>query len=216
MTLKLSSEFKPSTPSWRNVRRGLSRPATVVLVVLIGLTVTAGMLWALSPIPLSPDSILNLSAATDLRGGTGTGSADQVDSMADQIFQDVTVAPQRWTRIAVRLSGTSSGNAATLAEMTATRGNGGPPDHFVICNGIGGGDGEIQVTSLWQRQRSAFASGFAADDRTLSIALVADTGDGGSPSPPTAAQMARLTQLLSALQGRLAIGPDGVIVPPRS
>lgn len=198
-----------STLHSRRKRHGLSRAAVVILVVFVGLTVTAGVLWTLSPLPLSPDSILNLSASAPASDGDTT---DAVDRMAERIFQDVNVAPGQWTHIDVRLSGTSSGNAASLAEVSAARGVRGPPDHFVICNGLGGGDGEIEVTSRWQSQRPAVYAMNGGNDRTVSIAVVAD----GRNGQPSTMQIQQLTRLLAALQRRLGIAPDHVTVPSPS
>lgn len=60
-----------------------------------------------------------------------------------------------WSGIEIYYSGTMSGNIQQLAFLS---GLGNPEDincHYVICNGIGGSDGQIQPTEKWQRQQSA-------------------------------------------------------------
>ena len=58
-----------------------------------------------------------------------------------------------WSGIEIYYSGTMSGNIQQLAFLS---GLGNPEDincHYVICNGLGGGDGQIQPTEIWQRQQ---------------------------------------------------------------
>ncbi|HMO24976.1 MAG TPA: N-acetylmuramoyl-L-alanine amidase, partial [Tepidisphaeraceae bacterium] len=100
-------------------------------------------------------------------------------------------------------SRTAGGNAYTIASPTD-----GLTDHFVICNGDGGVDGELQVGQRWTRQQSAApAPGIQRmDERCISIVLVGDFDH----AQPTDAQLRRLRQLLASLRTKLHISPGAI------
>jgi hypothetical protein len=164
----------------------------VVFVTLVSvLTLTSALLLALSPAPLKPDSSNSLFAV------------DTPEAM-DAVFQTQTSAkPGRWKYIYVHQSRTGGGSAATLTP------EGEPRDHFVIGNGNGTVDGEIQVTQHWNEQTSAQPPVGASkiDPACISICLVGDFDH----TMPTAMQIRRLGQLVNALQGRLDV-PAGQVL----
>ena len=94
--------------------------------------------------------------------------------------------------------------------MTLARSADGVGDHFVIGNGDGCMDGEIQVGQRWNKQLSALPPGGAReiDPDCISICLVGDF----DRSVPTPTQLRRLQQLTSALQSRLRIGEKNVLL----
>ena len=169
-----------------------SRRKFYVFLGLVGLlSGTSGLLLALAPAPLSPGSAGSLFAI------------DQPRSM-DVIFNtNVAVADGRWKYIYVHHSQTPTGNASTLGGRP-----GGLPDHFVIGNGAGGVDGEVQIGHRWTAQLPAgqIPGTQGVDPACVSICLVGDF----DRTPPTAMQRMRLTQLVRALQTRLGIGSDRV------
>ena len=83
-------------------------------------------------------------------------------------------------------------------------------DHFVIGNGSGCIDGEVQVGHRWSSQFPAGevpgTTSIAVD--CISICVVGDF-DRSSPTPT---QRARLTQLVQALQRRLGVTADRVFL----
>jgi N-acetylmuramoyl-L-alanine amidase len=83
------------------------------------------------------------------------------------------------------------------------------PDHFVIGNGDGAVDGEIQVGQRWNLQRPAgtFAGVEKIREDCISICLIGDFDQ----TVPTPTQVRRLTQLVTTLQGRFRIGNENVI-----
>jgi hypothetical protein len=170
----------------------LSRRKFVVFVSLVGLlSLTSVMLLVLAPAPLTAGTAASLFALDDGRS-------------MDAVFNTgVPVAKQRWTSIFIHHSRTPSGNADTLA-----RRDGGLPDHFVIGNGSGCIDGEVQVGQRWSSQQTAGqvpGTQSVAPD-CISICVVGDFDRSG----PTATQRLRLTQLVTTLQGRLGVGADRV------
>jgi len=171
-----------------------SRRRVVVFTSLIGvLTFTSALLLALAPAPLTPDAASSLFAV------------DAPDSM-DAIFQtEVAPASGRWKYIYIHHSRSPGGNAITLGQET-----GGLNDHFVIGNGDGALDGEIQVGQRWNRQLSANppAGATSIDPACISICVIGDF----DRTVPTPMQIRRLAQLVGALQGRFHISGSKVLV----
>ncbi len=163
------------------MKKKASNRKFVVFVSLMGtLTLTSVLLLTLAPAPLTPDGATSLFAV-DLPGSF------------DSIF-DSQATPARWKYIYVHQSRTMAGSAAGLGQS----------DHFVIGNGDGSLDGEIQVTRLWAGQDSVVtppAGVRQIDPACISICLIGDFDQ----TKPTVMQQHRLTQLVSALQGRLRI-----------
>ena len=111
----------------------------------------------------------------------------------------------RWQYIFVHHSRTLEGSAQTLVGR-----DGQPVDHFVIGNGDGAIDGEIQITQRWAGQVAAApAPGLdRIGSDCVSICLIGDF-DRAAPTPT---QTLRLTQLVGALQRKLQIGAGQVIL----
>src|SRR5439155_25250941 len=76
-------------------------------------------------------------------------------------------------------------------------------DHFVIDNGEGADDGEIQVGLRWDMQASPLPPAGAAkiEPNCISICLIGDF----DRQRPTASQIRRLAQLVNALQAHFRI-----------
>jgi len=171
-----------------------SRRRFIVFTSLIAvLTFTSALLLALAPAPLTPDAASSLFAV------------DAPSSM-DAIFNTEVASPtSRWKYVYIHHSRTPGGNAITLGQQT-----GGLTDHFVIGNGDGALDGEIQVGQRWNRQLSANppAGATGIDPTCISICVIGDF----DRTVPTPLQIRRLAQLVGTLQGRYHIGGDKVMV----
>ena len=169
------------------------RRRVAVLVSLVGvLTFTSALLLALAPAPLSPQAAYSLFAI------------DAPQSF-DVLFDSNTapIQPGQWKYIYIHHSHTMSGNAQTLPEPGANL-----VDHFVIGNGEGCADGEIQVGQRWTQQQAAGRTPGADWIRPdcISICLVGDFNQ----TRPTATQQRRLVQLVEALQDKLHIPAGNV------
>ena len=168
----------------------------IVSIALVGaLGLTTALLALLSPSPLSPDF---------------AGQLAKAEESLDRLFDlEADIHPDRWTAVYVHHSNTPSGNASTLADAARERGILGTPDHFVIGNGDGMVDGEIQFTERWTRQLPAAspALGVRVEPDCISVCLIGDF----DRNRPTVEQQARLDQLLAALIERLNLGPDAVV-----
>jgi hypothetical protein len=170
-----------------------SKRQVVVLTSLVALlSLTSALLLALAPPPLSAEGFSSLSASD--RG-----------EFLGEVFKTATPKSNQWKYIYVHHSATNAGNAGTLAQPGS-----GLCDHFVIGNGNGCQDGEIQIGQRWVHQQPAAA--MPGVDRIesdcVSICLIGDF----DKSMPTSTQLRRLSQLVSTLQGELRIGADQVVL----
>lgn len=116
----------------------------------------------------------------------------RLDPVKDAVCSQAVQSPDRWNRIEIYYSGSSSGNIEQLAlrqGLSESRVN----FHFCICNGQGGSDGDIQSTEKWQRQLSAAPDqSWFGSTQTIRICVIAD----GKNTGPTDCQIKR-TQVLT-------------------
>jgi len=169
-----------------------SRRTFTVLASLVGvLTLTSVLLRAMQGAPLTADAASSL-VASESRAALGV------------IFNTQTApSPTRWKSVYIHHSRTAGGSARLLSQ-----GDMGSGDHFVIGNGDGAVDGEIQVTARWNEQRPADpAPGFASvDSNCISICVVGDF----DKTAPTSIQLRRLEHLVQTLQEHFRIPASGV------
>ena len=108
-------------------------------------------------------------------------------------------------------SGLSHGDASQLDLLHRKQGlHGGLGYHFVIGNGDGAGDGAVQVSHRWRNQLNAVHGDVPQwyDRHAIAICLIGN----GDRSAPTALQMQQLIRLTIALQKRLKISPEKVLM----
>ncbi len=174
-------------------RRDSSPPAaifdrrTVVVwaCLVVSMTVASGLLLMLEPAPLAP------------AGGLALAVVDDESAGFDTLFTtNPAPSPARWDCILVHHTGQALGNAQSIGQLHQTLGYGGLGYHFVIGNGNGADNGEVQVGFRWMRQmESVYARG------AVSVALVGN----GDQAAPTDTQLAQLARLTAVLQQRLDI-----------
>jgi len=160
------------------------------------LTLTSALLLALAPAPLSPDA-------------TSLFAISQPDSM-DAVFQTRKPAEAgRWKFVYIHHSKTRSGSAQSVDQSA-----GGVADHFVIGNGDGAVDGEIQLCPRWDGQQSAAppVGAKSIDPACISICVVGDFDH----DRPTPTQLRRLGMLVNALQAKFHIAAEDVSVVSQS
>ena len=171
-----------------------SRRKLIVFSTLLAvLSLTSALLMALAPAPLVPDAATSLFAVDEPRS-------------LDVIFQTKTpMVENRWKHIYIHHTKTASGNALSLAQATDGMG-----DHFIIGNGDGLMDGEIQIGQRWNQQQTALppTGTNKVAPSWVSIGLVGDF----DKTVPTPTQLRRLAQLVGALQGELHVPAANVIV----
>jgi hypothetical protein len=170
----------------------------VVFTSLVGVLVfTSALLMALAPAPLTPDATNNLFAV------------DAPASM-DAVFQtEVASNNTAWKYIYIHHSRSNTSNTNNI-----TQSNGDLSDHFVIGNGDGLADGEVQMGQRWEEQQSAAAPtrGTKIDPACISICLVGDFDN----AHPTPTQLRRLSQLVNAIQAHYRIPLNSVALGDQS
>jgi hypothetical protein len=133
-----------------------------------------------------------------------------LDPVEEAIFSRAAQSPGCWNCIEIYYSGTKAGNVEQLVSLS---GLACPEDincHFVVCNGLGGEDGQIQATEKWQRQwsiipgRTLYGTG-----QTIRICIIAD----GKDARPTDSQRKRTEALVERLQRKFDIKPNSIYYP---
>ena len=173
------------------------RKVIVFMALFTVMMATSALLLALAPAPLTAGASSSLFAV---------GTPDSLDA----IFQThAPVQPGRWKYVFIHDSRTDGGNAATLGESAD-----GLADHFVIGNGDGCEDGEVQIAQRWHRQKEAGTVEGRTRLRTdcITICVIGDF----NRALPTSTQMLRLQQLVNALQDRCGIPAANVHVAERT
>ena len=183
----------------------LSRTQAVWLSLVAALTVVGGLLAALSG-GTAPRIARAAPAAAVEREATEGAGIDVIFDTKQNLIKD------RWASIVVHDSGSPMGSAARLAERDEGRGLRGLGLHFVITNGQGGPDGQIQIGYRWNEQLpGAHVEGLRSrelNEVAIGIALIGD----GERRPFTDAQMASLRRLVRSLCERLEIPQDAVML----
>jgi len=112
-----------------------------------------------------------------------------------------------WRYIVVHHSATPSGSAQSFHAAHLKRGWDGLGYHFVIGNGKGMRDGQIQSGFRWPKQREgAHAGDDLFNQHGIGICLVGDF----SKSAPTAKQMKSLRRLCDFLSAYCAVSPQNL------
>ncbi|MBI1372698.1 MAG: hypothetical protein GC159_08035 [Phycisphaera sp.] len=179
------------------------RRTLVVLTCLIfSLTAVSGLLLSLEPQPLAPASGTVLTAFE-------TNSV----SIESMLASEPAAYPGRWKAIIVHHSGQPYGDAQTLSQLHQDMGYGGLAYHFVIGNGDGADDGQIQVGYRWTRQLDAAGiygveSAAWFNHHAIHICLIGN----GDRAAPTQAQMDQLVKLVRVLQNRFGIPAEHVLL----
>ncbi len=178
------------------------RTLVVWASLVAAMTVVSGVLLLFQPNPLPPTTSMALTALD-----TSTQGLDQIFKTNPRIQKE------RWRAIVIHHSGTSSGNAESLAKYHDKLGYDGLGYHFVIGNGNGTGDGDLQVGYRWMRQIDGrHVVGTRHDEwynsKAVGICLIGD----GDKSKPTQQQIKQLTRLVTALQQKLGIESNSVVL----
>ena len=174
-----------------------TREARVFAALLASMTVGAVILMALGNNPPSA-------------GAFCLASYYQLDPVEKAMASQAAQSPGRWNCIEIYYSQTKAGNIEQLASLNGLTS---PDDincHFVICNGLGGDDGQIQVSIKWQRQWSTISGQtWYGNKQTIRICVIAD----GKTASPTDAQIKRVESLVEGLCRKFNIQPKAVYYP---
>lgn len=134
----------------------------------------------------------------------------RLDHIEKSIESRAVQSTNRWNCIEIFYSNTKAGN---IEQLASRNGLSNPMDlncHFVICNGLGGKDGQIQDTEKWQRQWSIIpGKTWYGSNRTIRICVIAD----GKTTFPTDYQRKRVEALIETLFRKFNIEPKSIYYP---
>jgi hypothetical protein len=177
---------------------GQTRVAKVLAALLVSMTTGAMVLIALGNNPPS-------------EGPFCLSSFYHLDPVEEAIHSQAYQSADRWNCIEIYYSGTKAGN---IEQLTSMSGLASPEDlncHFVVCNGLGGIDGQIQPTKKWQRQWSIVPGRtWYGSSQTIRICAIADPSQ---QDGPTDCQIKRLEALVQGLCRKFSIRPVSVYYP---
>ncbi len=120
---------------------------------------------------------------------------------------------KRWKCIVVHHSGTSAGCASVFHQAHLDRGWDELGYHFVIGNGTGSSDGQIEVGSRWYKQKHGAhckTAGNWHNEHGIGICMVGNFEHGR----PSARQLASLDKLVKFLMAKTSI-PAGKVIGHR-
>lgn len=113
-----------------------------------------------------------------------------------------------WKHIVIHHSASPSGSAASFDRAHKARGWDGLGYHFVIGNGEGSGDGQVEVGYRWmQQERGAHAGNMEYNEHGIGICLVGNF----EFERPSARQMESLRALVRFLQSKTGIAAAEII-----
>jgi hypothetical protein len=115
-----------------------------------------------------------------------------------------------WKYIVLHHSATKAGSVKAFHNYHTQQGYGGIAYHFVIGNGVGMKDGEVQPTFRWHKQMTGTHVSVNSWDHNIfgiGICLVGNLEE----DPPTAAQKKALKALIEKLKSEHAISDDHVM-----
>lgn len=134
----------------------------------------------------------------------------RLSPIEEVISSNIMRTSRHWNSIEISYSGTKAGNIKQLASLNGLVDPNDINCHFVICNGLGAGDGQIQPTEKWQRQWPiAPAQTRYISEQTIHIYVIADS----KISHPTDFQIKRTEALVEVLSRRFDIQPESIYYP---
>ena len=167
------------------------RVAKVLAALLVSMTVGAVVLMALGNNPPSA-------------GPFCLNAYYRLEPVDKAIISKATQYPNRWNCVEIFYSGTKGGNIDQLASLNGLSGPEEINCHFIVCNGLGATDGQIQTTEKWKRQWSAIpGQNWYGTAQTIRICLVANSKNAKS----TDYQIRRTEALLETLHRKFNIEP---------
>lgn len=115
---------------------------------------------------------------------------------------------REWTSIVIHHTATDQGNVESIHETHIAKEWLGIGYHFVIGNGHGMGDGEIEPTFRWREQlHGAHAGTEEYNQHGIGIALIGNFDE----QPPSPAQLAAVKRLVAVLKSEYHIDSEDVL-----
>jgi hypothetical protein len=179
------------------------RTLIVLTSLVVGMTLTSGVLLILEPGPVAPLSGVTLQSI----------DRSSLQTPTDRLFDTAPARP--WRGIIIHDSGAAVGSATTLSQQHRKLGRDGLGYHFVVNNGSRKEDGLIELGYRWrQQQAGAYLTGQGSgpyNRQYLGISLIG----AGQRENFTRAQMRELVWLVRKLQQRFDIPQNQIHVDIR-
>jgi hypothetical protein len=173
------------------------RVVKVLVALLFSMTTGAVVLMALGNNPPSA-------------GPFCLSSYYRLDPIKQTVVSRACQSPDRWNRIEIYYSDIKAGNIEESALLSGLAGPENLDCHFVVCNGQGGGDGQIQSTEKWQKQWAILPGRtWHGSSQTIRVCISAD----GRGTYPTDCQARRAEALVEGLCRKFNIPPESVYYP---
>ncbi len=134
----------------------------------------------------------------------------KLNPVAHSVSDAASNSVQSWNRVEVFYSNTTRGNLRELAILNGLQTGQDLNAHFVVCNGQGAKEGQIQRTERWQIQKPCLPDGrWRGTVDTVRICVVAD----GVSTIPTETQGTRTADLVKELCKKFRISRKQVAWP---
>lgn len=173
------------------------RAAKVLAALLVSMTLGVIVLLALGNHPPSA-------------GPFCLASYYRLNSIEKATNSRTTQYPDRWECVEIYYSGTKAGNIEQLASLKGLPSAKNLNSHFVVCNGKGAEDGQIQTTERWLKQWSIIpGDNWYGTGQTIRICIIASPPE----ASPTDFQIKRTESLVSNLSQKFQIPPDKIYFP---
>lgn len=156
------------------------------------------------------DTVRTASAPVESRGAQDRLKPYLGEPGGDELFYP-NKADRPWKYIVLHHSASAEGGYDQIdAEHRKVLGYDGCGYHFVIGNGTGSADGQIEIARRWVNQKHGVhcrnAKNSEVDEYGIGICLVGDL----DKTPPTPRQVAAAKALIAYLETRYSIGQDRV------
>jgi len=172
------------------------RAARILICLIVAMTAGAAILMALDHQSISA-------------GAFSLASYSSLGPISDIIMSKEPVNIGRWDKIEVFYSNTKGGNLNQLASLNGLSSSEDLNFHFLICNSLGGIDGQIQATEKWLNQWSAIPGGtWYGGNNTIRICVISEGQKAASDY-----QMSRAQELIQALSRKLNIEKTNISYP---
>jgi len=173
------------------------RVAKVLAALLLSMTTGAVVLMVLSDTPPSA-------------GPFCLSSYYRLDPIEQATFSRAPQSTARWDTVEVYYSGTNAGNIDQLASVAGLPSAEDTNCHFIVCNGLGGNDGQIQTSAKWLKQWSVVpGSTWYGSAQTIRICVISNPSDVW----PSDLQISRTTALIESLCRKFDIAPQSIYYP---
>ncbi|MCX5634204.1 MAG: N-acetylmuramoyl-L-alanine amidase [Phycisphaerae bacterium] len=172
------------------------RAARILICLVVAMTFVAAVLMALDHQSISA-------------GAFSLASYSSLGPISDIIATREAAKSDRWNKIEVFYSNTKGGNLNQLASLNGLASAEDLNFHFLVCNSLGGIDGQIQTAEKWLNQWSAIPGGiwYGSSD-TIRICVI---GEGKKAASDY--QISRTEELIQALSRKFNISTSNIAYP---